>query len=270
VAFVFGNEAAGLPDDIVRRADATVRVPHAGRAESLNLAAAATVCLFDWARRHETAGTELETLIAAAAHDIRSPLTAMKGFGYALERRWTDMNDDQRALMLAGIVHDADRMDQTLRLLVDAARVASGALEPYPERTDLGDLVESIAAQQARDPEHPAITWRGDPGPFFVDATRLRTAILAFDEALGWWAGEGPIEVVAAREGGALVVMVSRGGPLHAAAPGLRRRIEDRPVRGSRRRSRVGRLGGRARRRRTARAAAHAADRLIGAQQGHC
>jgi RNA methyltransferase, TrmH family len=212
VAFVFGNEAAGLPDDIVRRADATVRVPHAGRAESLNLAAAATVCLFDWARRHETAGTELETLIAAAAHDIRSPLTAMKGFGYALERRWSDMNDEQRALMLAGIVHDADRMDQTLRLLVDAARVATGALEPYPEQTDLGDLVESIAVQQARDPEHPAITWRGDPGPFFVDATRLRTAILAFDEALVWWSSSGPIEVVGAREGDALVVTVSRDG----------------------------------------------------------
>jgi TrmH family RNA methyltransferase len=217
VAFVFGNEAAGLPDDVVRLADATVRVPHAGRAESLNLAAAATVCLFDWARRRDAAGTELETLIAAAAHDIRSPLTAMKGFGYALERRWADMRDDQRALMLAGIVHDADRMDQTLRLLVDAARVASGAVEPYPDRTDIGDLVASIAEQQARDPEHPGIAWRGDPGPFFIDATRVRTAILAFDEALGWWAAEGPIEVASAREGDALVVTVSRdGASIHA------------------------------------------------------
>ncbi|MBA3690055.1 MAG: RNA methyltransferase, partial [Actinobacteria bacterium] len=44
VAFVFGNEAHGLPKDLVRQADAVVRVPHAGRAESLNLAAAATVC----------------------------------------------------------------------------------------------------------------------------------------------------------------------------------------------------------------------------------
>jgi TrmH family RNA methyltransferase len=212
VAFVFGNEAAGLPDDVVRQADATVRVPHAGRAESLNLAAAATVCLFDWARRHDVGGTDLETLIAAAAHDIRSPLTAMKGFGYALERRWADMTDDQRALMLAGIVHDADRMDQTLRLLVDAARVASGSLEAFPERVDVGDLVAGLAEQQARDPEHPEVSWRGDPGPFFVDATRLRTALLAFDEALGWWAGPGPIDVTSAREGDALVVAMSRDG----------------------------------------------------------
>jgi TrmH family RNA methyltransferase len=212
IAFVFGNEAAGLPDEVVRLADATVRVPHAGRAESLNLAAAATVCLFDWARRRAGAGTELETLIAAAAHDIRSPLTAMKGFGYALEKRWADMDDQQRALMLTGIVHDADRMDQTLRLLVDAARVAGGTLEPYPDRTDVGDLMAAIREQQARDPEHPELHWSGDPGPFFVDTTRLRTAVLAFDEALVWWASEGPIKIETARLGDTLVVDVSRAG----------------------------------------------------------
>jgi signal transduction histidine kinase len=212
VAFVFGNEAAGLPDDIVRLADATVRVPHAGRAESLNLAAAATVCLFEWARRRTGAGTELETLIAAAAHDIRSPLTAMKGFGYALETRWADMDDEQRSLMLTGIVHDADRMDQTLRLLVDAARVAGGSLEPFPDRIDLGELMTTIGQQQARDPEHPELRWSGDPGPFFVDATRLKTAVLAFDEALVWWASEGPIEIETARVGKTLVLDASRAG----------------------------------------------------------
>ena len=51
VAFLFGNEAAGLPADVRALADAAVRVPIDPRAESLNLAAAATVCLFEWARR---------------------------------------------------------------------------------------------------------------------------------------------------------------------------------------------------------------------------
>ena len=112
--FVFGNEAQGLPDDVVAVADAVVRVPQSGRAESLNLAAAATVCLFEWQRRRLRAGEALENIVAVAAHDIRSPLTAMKGFGYALERRWDAMTEDQRALMLQGIVHDADRMDTIL------------------------------------------------------------------------------------------------------------------------------------------------------------
>jgi len=48
--WVFGNEANGLTDDEARLADAVVRVPVHGRAESLNLATAATVCLYAAAR----------------------------------------------------------------------------------------------------------------------------------------------------------------------------------------------------------------------------
>lgn len=45
-AWVFGNEAWGLPEQDRALADAVVRVPIRGRAESLNLATAATVCLY--------------------------------------------------------------------------------------------------------------------------------------------------------------------------------------------------------------------------------
>ena len=49
-AWVFGNEARGLPAELVAAADRAVRVPVHGRAESLNLAAAAAVCLYASAR----------------------------------------------------------------------------------------------------------------------------------------------------------------------------------------------------------------------------
>ncbi|WP_276800876.1 TrmH family RNA methyltransferase [Cellulomonas iranensis] len=45
-AWVFGNEAWGLRDEDLALADAVVRVPLRGRAESLNLATAAAVCLY--------------------------------------------------------------------------------------------------------------------------------------------------------------------------------------------------------------------------------
>jgi TrmH family RNA methyltransferase len=54
--WLFGNEARGLPEHLLAAADATVRVPMHGRAESLNLAAAAAVCLYASARAHRTAG----------------------------------------------------------------------------------------------------------------------------------------------------------------------------------------------------------------------
>jgi len=45
-AWIFGNEAWGLPDEVLALADEVVRVPIYGRAESLNLATAAAVCLY--------------------------------------------------------------------------------------------------------------------------------------------------------------------------------------------------------------------------------
>ena len=45
-AWLFGNEAWGLPDDLLALADESVAVPIYGRAESLNLASAAAVCLY--------------------------------------------------------------------------------------------------------------------------------------------------------------------------------------------------------------------------------
>ncbi|MQY25358.1 TrmH family RNA methyltransferase [Nocardia aurantia] len=50
VAWLFGNEAHGLDPEIARRADHRIRIPIHGRAESLNLAAAAAICLYAGAR----------------------------------------------------------------------------------------------------------------------------------------------------------------------------------------------------------------------------
>ena len=50
-AWLFGNEAWGLPADLLALADLAVAVPIYGRAESLNLAAAAAVCLYASASR---------------------------------------------------------------------------------------------------------------------------------------------------------------------------------------------------------------------------
>jgi TrmH family RNA methyltransferase len=46
VLWLFGNEARGVPAELARSADARVRIPMRGRAESLNLAAAAAICLY--------------------------------------------------------------------------------------------------------------------------------------------------------------------------------------------------------------------------------
>jgi RNA methyltransferase, TrmH family len=67
-AWLFGNEAWGLPADVLNLADTAVAVPIYGQAESLNLAAAAAVCLYASARaqvqpaRHGSAAAKVTEL----------------------------------------------------------------------------------------------------------------------------------------------------------------------------------------------------------------
>jgi TrmH family RNA methyltransferase len=51
VVLLMGNEQSGLPDALAKEADALARIPQQGRADSLNLAVASAVMLFE-ARRH--------------------------------------------------------------------------------------------------------------------------------------------------------------------------------------------------------------------------
>jgi len=55
-AWLFGNEAWGLPAELAALADQRVAIPIHGRAESLNLSTAAAVCLYASARAHRTSG----------------------------------------------------------------------------------------------------------------------------------------------------------------------------------------------------------------------
>jgi TrmH family RNA methyltransferase len=56
-AWLFGNEAWGLPPELLDVADTALRIPIYGRAESLNLATAAALCLYASARAHRSGGS---------------------------------------------------------------------------------------------------------------------------------------------------------------------------------------------------------------------
>jgi len=70
-AWLFGSEAHGLPPEVVALADESVRVPIYGRAESLNLAAAAAICLYASAAAHRRASAGALSEAAASKPDGR-------------------------------------------------------------------------------------------------------------------------------------------------------------------------------------------------------
>jgi TrmH family RNA methyltransferase len=52
-AFIFGNEGAGISPELLTCATRKVRIPMPGKIESLNVAAAAAVCLFEYVRQQK-------------------------------------------------------------------------------------------------------------------------------------------------------------------------------------------------------------------------
>jgi signal transduction histidine kinase len=97
---------------------------------------------------------ERSDLVATVAHELRSPLTGVKGFVQAMLNRWDRLNDEQKKLMLQTVSADSDRLSRLIAELLDVARIDTGRLQMYPRPCDAGVLitriVESVAAGTAR------------------------------------------------------------------------------------------------------------------------
>lgn len=87
---------------------------------------------------------ERSDLVATVAHELRSPLTGVKGFVQALLNRWDRLNDDQKKLMLRTVASDSDRLSRLIAELLDVARIDTGRLQLYPRASDATVLVTRV------------------------------------------------------------------------------------------------------------------------------
>lgn len=90
-------------------------------------------------RRTERSHAEL---IATVAHELRSPLTSVKGFTATLLAKWERFTDDQKRLMLETVYADANRVTRLITELLDISRIDSGRLELRRQPVDLSAAVE--------------------------------------------------------------------------------------------------------------------------------
>jgi signal transduction histidine kinase len=89
-------------------------------------------------RRTERSHVEL---IATVAHELRSPLTSVKGFTATLLAKWERFTDDQKKLVLQTVDADANRVTRLIAELLDISRIDSGRLEVRRQRVDIAAAV---------------------------------------------------------------------------------------------------------------------------------
>jgi PAS domain S-box-containing protein len=119
------------------------------------------VCLRDTKtrERHERSRADL---VSTVAHELRSPLTSVKGFTATLLAKWDRFNDEQKKLMLETVNADADRVTRLLTELLDVSRIDAGRLEMRKQVVDLPTVVRKIVAGRVAS---------GDPEDRFVVST---------------------------------------------------------------------------------------------------
>ncbi|HZS00454.1 MAG TPA: sensor histidine kinase, partial [Chloroflexota bacterium] len=146
------------------------RVPAAGEDEVAALGHAYNAM----ATRLQNLEEEREAFAAMVAHDLRSPLTAVRGSAQLLQQRVPEDPIVQRRLET--IMRETDRVARLAADLGDAARAAAGRLEVRPLRVDLGALTrEALERQQAAGVAQP-LQLDAPEAPIWVNADPERIA----------------------------------------------------------------------------------------------
>ena len=97
-------------------------------------------------RGRERLDRERSDLVATVAHELRSPLTGVKGFVGTLLNKWDRLNDEQKQLMLQTVHSDSERLSRLITELLDVARIDTGRLPLYPREVELAPIVDRCVA----------------------------------------------------------------------------------------------------------------------------
>ena len=158
-----------------------------------------------------------DQFLSIAAHELRNPVTVVKGTADLLSRAVASGTVDERQRKLVqNIAKAADRLVALTDDLLDISRIQVGQLQLQPEHVDLRQLVddvgsryrEQLAGQHRLELELPAA-----PCPIVADASRLEQVLVnLLDNAVKYSPEGGAIEVAVREEGAGALIQVRDEG----------------------------------------------------------
>lgn len=155
------------------------------------------------------------SIIASVGHELRSPLTSIRGYTSLLLNRWDRIADEDKLLMLDQIHHDAERVTRLINELLDMSRIQGGELTLAPRHLDLAvlsaDVVERL--RMAFPSLEVVLDFPAAGLTAEVDADKIEQVLTNLLENAAKYGDPEGITVRGRRADGAVTVSVSDRGP---------------------------------------------------------
>ena len=173
----------------------------------------AVLVLRDGARRRPAVGDGIE-VISTVSHELRSPLTSVKGYTSLLLNRWDRLGEDQKRMMLEQVHHDADRVTRLVTELLDISRLESGRLVLRRQMVDLVTLVNGVL-EKVRMMENRLVAMVEFPENFphvYADPDKIEQVLTNLVENAAKYADPQSLQVTGTIQDGQVIVAVADSG----------------------------------------------------------
>jgi len=157
-------------------------------------------------------------LLSSLSHDLRTPLTAIRGASETLSSAGAALDAATQADLLASITQNTERMTKFLANIMEMARVETGEIAPKKERLQLAEIVEAAIARVSG-AMYAGVNVGDDATHVMADPALLEQIIVnLLDNAVKYAPEGGRIAISARRAGAKVAISVADEGVGIAAA----------------------------------------------------
>jgi PAS domain S-box-containing protein len=156
----------------------------------------------------------LKDFIDIASHELRHPITIMKGYSLILKEHGEDIDEGTRDVILNVIDHGADRLDTLVEGLLDISRIERGKFKVKREMQPLTPLIERALEEiRMRGFETEFINSSNDLGDYRIDGEKIvQLLVILLENAVKYSPSGTPVELGAVEEDGeAMISVLDRG-----------------------------------------------------------
>ncbi|MEO9004829.1 MAG: CheR family methyltransferase [Ginsengibacter sp.] len=86
-----------------------------------------------------------EEFIGVASHELKTPVTSIKGYAQILQKIFSEKGDDASANLLSKMDHQIDRLTKLIRDLLDVTKITEGQLQLDVQEYDLTTLIKEVS-----------------------------------------------------------------------------------------------------------------------------